>query len=88
MKIKGKTQDGIRISDIVRTILQIPDVEVKKGSRHELLLKYSGQAAYGMPGLCAVSTSTSYQRHIVPWVKRVTGYDAGRINEAFQCRSW
>ena len=88
MKVKGKTRDGIKLSEIIRTILQLPNVEAKKGSRHELLLKHYGQPAYGIAGLCAVSTSTSYQRHIVPWVKRVTGYDSGRINSAFRNGYW
>ena len=90
MKIKGKTTDGIRLGDIVNTILQLPNVIAKEGSRHAILLKYCGQPAYaGMPaGLCAVAPSTSYRQHIVPWVKRITGYDANTINTAFQEGSW
>ena len=88
MKIKGKTQDGIKLGDIVRTILQLPNVETKKGSRHSILLKYCGQPAYAQAGLCAVGQSTNYQRHIVPWVKKVTGYDANRINTAFRNGYW
>ena len=88
MKIKGKSQDGIKLTDIVKTILQLPNVEAKKGSRHSILLKYCGQPAYAYAGLCAVGQSTSYRRHIVPWLKRVTGYDANRINSAFNNGYW
>lgn len=90
MKIRGKTRDGMQLGDVVNTMLKLPNVIMKDGSRHAMLFKYCGQPAYaGVPaGLCAVGASTSYRNHIVPWVKKVTGYDAYRINEAFQNKSW
>jgi len=88
MNIRGKTSDGLRLGDLVRTLMQLPDVSVKEGSRHQLLLKYNAEPAYGMPGLCALGRSTSYKRHILPWVKKVTGYDAGTVNYAVQHGCW
>lgn len=88
MSISGKTQDGKNLAAIVDTMLQIPNVTMRSGSSHSLIAKYSGEPVYGSPGLCAVGKTTSYQRHIVPWVKKVTGYDADRINYAFQQRAW
>ena len=86
--MKGKTADGMRIGDVVRTLMQLPNVSVKEGRRHELLLKYSAPLSQGYAGLCAVGRSTSYQHHILPWVRKVTGYDNLRINAAMQQGSW
>jgi hypothetical protein len=88
MRIKGKTQDGFNIGDIVSTLLQLPHIAVREGSRHELLLKWTDQPAYGIPGLCAVGRSTSYRRHILPWIKKATGYNADTVNYAMQQGSW
>lgn len=88
MNIRGKTQDGFSLGDIVNTLLQLPQVAVREGNRHELLLKWCDQPAYGVPGLCAVGRSTSYRRHILPWVKKATGYDANTVNYAIQHGTW
>lgn len=88
MNVSGKTMDGKRLGDVVDTLLQLPNVSVKEGNSHQLLFKYNGSPAYGAPGLCAVGKSTSYQRHIVPWVKKVTGYDTYAVNAAFQEGVW
>ena len=88
MRIKGKTSDGFSLSDLVNTIAKFPNIRVKEGKRHELLLKYEAPISYGYAGLCAVSTSSSYKAHILPWVKKVTGYDAYRINNALQNGAW
>jgi len=86
--IQGKTQDGKRLSDIVSTILKLPNIEAREGNRHPVVLKYNGEPRYGSPGLCAIATSTSYTRHIIPWLKKITGYDKSTINFAMQTGYW
>ena len=88
MKIKGKTSDGKRINDIVNTLMQLPNITLKAGKRHKYLLKNNSKPVYGNPGLCALGSSTSYRNHVLPWVKKVTGYDAIKINQAFQYGVW
>ena len=90
MNIRGRTSDGIRLNDVVNAALQIPNVQVRQGSRHTLVLKYCGvpETGYDRPGTCAVGRTTSYMRHIVPWLKKITGYDRDRINEAVAQGCW
>ena len=88
MRIKGKTSDGFSLSDLVNTIAKFPNIIVKEGKRHELLLKYEVPIPNGYAGLCAVSTSSSYKAHILPWVKKVTGYDAYTVNSAIKQGCW
>ncbi|MBU0470482.1 MAG: hypothetical protein KKA62_04300 [Nanoarchaeota archaeon] len=84
----GRTSDGKRLSDIVSTLSKLPGVSIEEGTRHPYLAKFSGTPAAGLPGNCAIATSTSYERHIVPWVKKVTGYEKKTIESAFKKGYW
>ena len=86
MKLKGKTSDGYKLSNIKRTLESIPNVSIKPGRNHTLLAKYNAKPAYGLPGLCALGRTTSYTRHIVPWVKKVTGLEKSSIDDLFSGR--
>lgn len=88
-KIQGKTADGkFKLTEIVRLLSDLAGVNVTAGSRHLLVARFSGVPAAGFPGSCAIAKSTSYDRHVVPWVKKITGYDKKIIHDAFNGGYW
>jgi hypothetical protein len=87
-KITGKTRDGRELREIVDMLGALPGVTIKPASKHLFKATYSGEAEVGLPGACALAKSTSYERHIVPWVKKVTGLDRSAIDFAFSSGYW
>ena len=86
---KGKEADGrFKLKDVVATLESFPGIRLEKGSKHTLVAKFSGVPVVGIPGRCALDRSTSYKRHIVPWMKKVTGYDKSTIDRAFRDKYW
>jgi len=80
-----KTADGkFKLRDIVDLAIHTPGVVVEHGSRHPYVLKYQEAPV----GNCALANSTSTDHHIVPWFKKVTGYDKKTIYNALKVGAW
>lgn len=80
----AKTTDGFRLSDLVRTLAQIPGVHIESGSKHPYVAKYE----LAPVGICAIAESTSVQDHLVPWLKKATGESKNRIYESLRSGEW
>ncbi len=81
----GKTGDGkFKLRDIVNAALRLPGVNVERGRNHPYLLKYQGAEV----GNCALAKTTNTDKHLIPWFKKVTGYDKVAIYEAFKTGEW
>jgi len=79
-----RTTDGIRLETIVRIAEQFPGIHIESGSKHPYLLKY----AHAPIGNCALAGSTSFDRHIVPWLKKATQYNKHQIYNAVRTGEW
>ncbi|MGY4884583.1 MAG: hypothetical protein ACP5NZ_03320 [Nanobdellota archaeon] len=67
-----KTRDGIKLEKIVEVAKQLGMV-IKEGTKHPYLLIAEGMIP------CPVAASTDARRMVVPWMRRVTGYDSGTL---------
>ena len=81
---KKRTVDGVNLADIIRAAEKIPGVFVTTGNSHPYLLKCTFMPA----GNCALATSTHADRHVVPWLRRVTGYETKEVRNAIRTGEW
>ncbi len=65
----NKTRDGLRISNLLRALSQLPGVTVREGASHPNIAEKVG---YSQP--CPIATSTHARKMVVPWIKRTTSY--------------
>lgn len=80
-----KTRDGkFKLQDIEKLAQQVEGVTIEHGTRHSRLLKYH----YAQVGICALDKSTDIERHIIPWLKKVTGYTKQEIYTALREGQW
>lgn len=79
-----KTRDEYRIDDVIRSVTKIDGVYLENGSRHTYLLKYR----FASVGNCALGNSTSVDRQLIGWLKKVTGYSKNKICEGLKTRNW
>ncbi len=85
----AKTSDGrFQLSDVVRALEQMPGVRIERGNSHVFVAKYSGRPVSEYAGNCALGPTTSYEHHIRPWVRSITGYDNRTIDTAFSSGVW
>ena len=80
--MKGKTLDGIKLSKILRTVKELTGIEARAGTNHPHILEYAGQRP------CPLAESTHAKRMLVPWLKKVTGYEPQRIYQALKQGYW
>ena len=73
MSMVGKTRDGLRLSQVVKTLESVPGVSIRSGTNNELIALMEGH-----PRSCPVDRSTNARRMVVPWLKAVTGYESAR----------
>lgn len=78
-----KTTDGKKLTDIVKMAENNPRVTVTVGKRHPYLLKCDDAPN----GNCALASSTSFDRHIVPWFKKL-GYSKVEVYNAVKTYAW
>ncbi|MBT3985740.1 hypothetical protein HOD38_02445 [archaeon] len=69
----GKTRDGLRLSQVVRTLESIPGVSIRSGTNKNIIALMEGH-----PRCCPIDRSTHARRTVVPWLKAVTGYESAR----------
>ena len=69
--MKGKTKDGLRLSDIISAVENINGITIRAGTRHPYVLEYTGLRE------CALAESTHAKHMIVPWVKKVLNNYSG-----------
>jgi len=63
-----KTRDGLKISNLVRVLMNTPGIEIRKGSKHQYVANYPGMRP------CPIATSTDARRMVAPWYATVMGY--------------
>lgn len=81
----AKTADGkFRLQDIVKLAMRTNGVRVEEGTNHPFLLKYD----LAPIGNCALAASSYFDRHVIPWFKKVTGYDKNTIYHALRAGAW
>lgn len=68
-----KTQDGIKLGDILRSVSSVPGITVREGKSHDYVLQYSGLRP------CPLDQSTHAERMLAPWLRAVTGLDKRSI---------
>ena len=78
----NKTRDGIKLTQIVRLLAELPGVEIRDGTKH----KYVARTAGARP--CPIATSTDAKRMLVPWVADVTGMTKAAIYSSFRDGTW
>lgn len=61
----AKTQDGIKLTNILAAVKDIPGIVVKTGTNHPYLLKYESMQP------CPLAKSTHAKRMLVPWLYQV-----------------
>ncbi len=69
----GKTRDGLRLSQVTKTLESIPGISIRSGTNKNIIALMEGH-----PKCCPVGRSTHARRTVVPWLKAVTGYESAR----------
>jgi len=64
MKIRGKTFDGIKLTDIIRMLDEV-GANVRQGSKHKLVA-----TSQYTPFSCAIGPTTCFKKHIIPWMHK------------------
>jgi len=64
MRLKGKTFDGVKLTDIVKGMEKM-GVELRSGKRHNVIAKYKNT-----PFSCALGKTTGLKKHIMPWMRK------------------
>ena len=77
----NKTQDGIRLNDILQIAREI-GIEVREGNSHPYILNYAGMRP------CPIATSTHAQRMVAPWLARITGKSKQEVYQTMRQGSW
>jgi len=81
----AKTADGkFNLRKIVKAAGLLPGVVIEAGNRHKYVLKFK----LAPVGNCALDTSTHVDAHLIPWFKKVTGYNKQGIYHAFRKGAW
>ena len=80
--MKGQTRDGVKLRNIEETVNQIGDITTRKATNHILVLNYPGQIS------CPIAKSTHARKMLVPWLKKVTGYNPQKIYQSLQQGKW
>lgn len=78
----NKTIDGLRIEQIARMMLNIPGIEIRKGTNHPFVAIKSGLRP------CPIATSTNAKKMIVPWLAQATGYNRNCIYDSLRLGEW
>ena len=77
-----KTQDGIKVSNILN-VARALGIDIREsGGNHPHVLNF--------PNLrpCPIASSTDARRMVVPWIRQATGYDNQTIYESFRRGQW
>tara|TARA_Y100000310_G_scaffold339688_1_gene433165 strand:+ start:18366 stop:18620 length:255 start_codon:yes stop_codon:yes gene_type:complete len=77
-----KTIDGIRISKIVRMLLDLEGVQIRKGTNHPFVAKRKGLRS------CPIASSTHAKKMLVPWIVDATGYESNLVYSSLRAGSW
>ena len=81
----AKTADGkYNLRNIVKAAELLPGVVIEDGNRHKYVLKFK----LAPVGNCALDNSTYVDQHLIPWFKKVTGYNKKIIYHAFRKGVW
>ena len=79
----NKTIDGLRIEQIARMMLNVPGIEIRRGTNHPFIAVKAGLRP------CPIATSTHAKRMIVPWLAQATGYnDRKCIYDSLKLGEW
>ena len=77
----NKTQDGIRLADILRTAMQA-GARIRQGNSHAYILNYEGLRP------CPIASSTHAERMVAPWLAQATGRTKHESYEAMRNGGW
>ena len=80
--MNGKTQDGIRLSTIVRMVSELATVGIREGTKHPALLLADGLRP------CPIATSSDGRRMIAPWLSYATGYSTREVYSSLKAGRW
>ncbi|MBW3004239.1 hypothetical protein KY310_00190 [Candidatus Woesearchaeota archaeon] len=78
----NKTRDGIKLSQIVRLLSELPGVEIRDGTKHAFIAR----TANARP--CPIATSTDAKKMLVPWVANVTGMEKAAVYSSLKDGTW
>ncbi|MEK6942866.1 MAG: hypothetical protein AABX00_02280 [Nanoarchaeota archaeon] len=78
----NRTNDGIRISDIIRLLSQLPGINIRQGSNHPYIAIRDGMRP------CPIAASTNAKTMLVPWIAQATGYNRQSIYSSLRSGEW
>ena len=78
----NKTRDGIRISEIVKLLNQLPGVGIRQGNNHPFIAIRDGLRP------CPIAASTDAKTMLVPWIAQATGYNRQSIYSSLRNGEW
>ncbi len=78
----NKTRDGIKLTQIVKLLAQLPGVEIRAGTNHPFIAKITGHRP------CPLATSTDAKKMVTPWVAEATGMSRDRIYTSLREGTW
>jgi len=80
----NRTRDGLRLTQLAKTLERLSGVTVREGTKHRLIARMEGYARS-----CPIESSTDARRMVVSWVKETTGYQNARgIYQALRTGDW
>lgn len=78
----NKSRDGIKLSQVVRMLEELPGVKIRDGSKHAFIAQRANQRP------CPIAASTDVKRMVVPWIEEATGMHRDDIYTSLRGGEW
>lgn len=73
-----KTEDGVKICNIVKATKSLDDVIIREGASHDYILIVDSHPPYPL------NTSTNLKGRLCPWLANLLGYDRQKLYECLR----